>query len=201
MQSWSQYFTETAIFSCVMLQGASGTTLDRVFPVQCCPRSIKTTLHRIFSCVILSGAHHPRQHCNVVPGVLRKHCSEFFPVQCRQEPLGQHCIGFFLCNAVPGVLQQHCTGFFYFFPMQCCLEPLGQHCIEFWPVQCCPKSITTTLNRIFFLCIVVWSLKDDIFNVGLFHICSAISYKDRKITEILSSSMKKREIIEKYFII
>ena len=33
--------------------------------------------------------------------------------------------------------------------MQCCLEPLGQHCIRFLPVQCCPKSIKTTLNMIF----------------------------------------------------
>ena len=28
------------IFSCAMLFGASGTTLHRVFPVQCCPRNI-----------------------------------------------------------------------------------------------------------------------------------------------------------------
>ena len=46
--------------------------------------------------------------------------------------------------------------------MQCCLEPLGQHCTKFLPVQCCPKSIRTTLNRIFFLCNVVWSLLDNI---------------------------------------
>ena len=32
--------------------------------------------------------------------------------------------------------------------MQCCLEPLGQHYIGLLPVQC-PKSIKTTLNRIF----------------------------------------------------
>ena len=33
--------------------------------------------------------------------------------------------------------------------MQCCLEPLGQHFIGFLPVQCCPKSIKTTLRKIF----------------------------------------------------
>ena len=32
--------------------------------------------------------------------------------------------------------------------MQCCLESLGQHYIGLLPVQC-PKSIKTTLKRIF----------------------------------------------------
>ena len=33
--------------------------------------------------------------------------------------------------------------------MQCYLEPLGQYCIGFWPAQCYPKSIKTTVPRIF----------------------------------------------------
>ena len=33
--------------------------------------------------------------------------------------------------------------------MEDCLEPLRQHYIAFLPVQCCPKSIKTTLNRSF----------------------------------------------------
>ena len=32
-------------------------------------------------------------------------------------------------------------------PVQCCHEPIGQHCTKSLPVQCCPKSIKTTLNR------------------------------------------------------
>ena len=44
------------------------------------------------------------------------------------------------------MFRRHCTGFF---PVQCCLASLGQHCTKFLPVQCCPKSIKTTLNRIF----------------------------------------------------
>ena len=43
-------------FSCAMLSAASRTTLHRVFPVEYCPKSIKTTLHRIFACAILSAA-------------------------------------------------------------------------------------------------------------------------------------------------
>ena len=69
-----------------------------------------------------------------------------------------HCIGFFLCNIVSEVLREHCKGFF---PAKCCLYALGQHYIRFWPVQCYPKSIKTTLNRIF-LRSVAWSLKDNI---------------------------------------
>ena len=33
--------------------------------------------------------------------------------------------------------------------MPCSLEPFGQFCIGFLTVQCCPKSITTILNRVF----------------------------------------------------
>ena len=32
---------------------------------------------------------------------------------------------------------------------QCCLEPTGQNCTKFLPVQCCPNSMKTKLNRIF----------------------------------------------------
>ena len=52
---------------------------------------------------------------------------------------------FYLCNVVPRVLRQNCTGFL----MQCYVEPLGLYCIGFWPAQCCPKTIKTTLHRVF----------------------------------------------------
>ena len=62
--------------------------------------------------------------------------------------LGNIAQGFCLCNIVPRVLQHYWTGSFHV-QMQCCLEPLGQHCIRFSPMQSCPKSIKTTLNKIF----------------------------------------------------
>ena len=65
----------------------------------------------------------------------------FFYLQFCLKPLGQHCIGFTLCNVVPGVFRTT--------PVQCCLEPLRQHSTGFWPVQSCPKSIKTILNKIF----------------------------------------------------
>ena len=52
--------------------------------------------------------------------------------------------GFSLCNVVPRVLRQHLTRFLH---VHHCLQPQGQHCIGYLPVQCCPKSIKTTLNR------------------------------------------------------
>ena len=76
------------IFSCAMLSGASGTILHKVFPVQMCPRSIKTTFYSL-SDNIAKGF----DLCNVAPGVLRQHCTRFFLLQCCLEPLGQYCIG------------------------------------------------------------------------------------------------------------
>ena len=78
--------------------------------------------------------------------LFRQQCTEFSCTML-SESLG-HCItqGFYLCNFVPRVLRQNWTGFF---SVHCCLEPHGQHCTRFLPVQCCPKSIKTTLNRIF----------------------------------------------------
>ena len=93
------------IFFCAILSGISGTTWHSVFLVQCCPRSIKTTLRRMF-------------------------------------------------------------------PVQCCLEPFEQHCIWVWTVQRFLKSIKTTLNRILFLHIVVWSLSDNI--AYGFNLCNVV---------------------------
>ena len=53
----------------------------------------------------------------------------------------------------------HCTGCF---SVQCCLEPLGQHYTRFLSVQCCPKSIMTTLHKDFSMSNVVWSLSSNI---------------------------------------
>ena len=89
--------------------------------MQCCPKSTKTTMNRIFS--VQSCLELLKQH--------RQDCMEHFT-----------CVMlFYLCNDVPRV-----TGFF---SLQCCLELPGQHCTRFLPVQCCRKSIKTTLNRAF----------------------------------------------------
>ena len=55
-----------------------------------------------------------------------------------------------------------------YFPVQCCLEPLG-----FLSVQCCPKSITTTLNR-FFMCNVVWRLLDNTAQSFYLWLCNVV---------------------------
>ena len=51
----------------------------------------------------------------------------------------------FVCNVVSDVFRQHRLDEI---PMQC-WEPLLQHCTGFLPMQYFPKSIKTTLNRIF----------------------------------------------------
>ena len=59
----------TGFLSSAMLPGVSRTTLRRIFPVQCCHRSIKTTLHMLFSCAICLEA-------------LEQHWARFLLVQC-----------------------------------------------------------------------------------------------------------------------
>ena len=101
---------------------------------------------------------------------LRQHCIELWPVQCcpqsNKTTLNRMfsyailswsisdniTLGFEPCNVVARVLRRDWTGAFL---IQCCLEHLG-HCVGFCLVQCCPKSIKTTFNRIF---VMQWCLK------------------------------------------
>ena len=58
-------------FPYAKLSGASRATLHRVLTVQCCPKSIKTTLHKIFSFAKLFGAYWATLHrvltCAMLP--------------------------------------------------------------------------------------------------------------------------------------
>ena len=60
--------------------------------------------------------------------------------------LGNIAWSFCVCNVLPRVLRHYWTGFVH---VKCFLEALGQHCARFLPVQCCPKTIKTTLNMIY----------------------------------------------------
>ena len=85
---------------------ALGKRCTRFLPVQCCPKSIKTTLNRIFFLcnVVWSQFENITQSfylCNVVPKVLRQHWTGFFPVQCCLEALGQHCTRFLPVQRCP----------------------------------------------------------------------------------------------------
>ena len=113
---------------------ALGQHCARFFLVQCCPKSIKTTLNL----------------CNVVLSQL--------------DNIAQ---GFYLCNVVRRVLGQHGTRFFH---VQCCLEPQGQHCLGYLLLQCCPKIIKTTLNRIFshaMLSGTLWAILHKVFTCAM----------------------------------
>ena len=122
----------------------------RILLVQCYPISIKTTLNSIFSCAMLSQASWTTLHkdftCAICTKGIETTLNSIFSVQCCLGPLGQNFTKILLCNVVPRVLRQHWR---LFFPVQFCLEPLRQHSTRISPVQCCPKSIKTSLNRIF----------------------------------------------------
>ena len=63
------------------------------------------------------------------------------------------------------------TTLHWVFSVQYCLESLGQHCTEILPVQCCPKSITTLLNRIFsckMLSGASWTTLHKVFTCAMF---------------------------------
>ena len=62
-----------------------------------------------------------------------------------QSQLDNIAQSFYLCTVVPRVFRQTSTGLF---PVLHCLEPIGHYCTRFLPVECCHKSINTTLDRI-----------------------------------------------------
>ena len=116
-----------------MLSGVSHKTWQRLLPMQCCPKSTNTTLNRNFSHAMLSGASQATFHrvfsCEMLSGAF-------------QATLHRVLTCAMLSQEYQGKMSQ---GFF----MQSCLEPLEQYYIGFLPVQYCPISIKTTLNRIF----------------------------------------------------
>ena len=71
-------------------------------PVQCCPISIKTTLNRIFSCVMFSGGSRTTLHKIFTCAILsQKYSDNIEPVQCCFEPIGQHCTRFLPVQCCP----------------------------------------------------------------------------------------------------
>ena len=116
-----------------MSSAASRATLRRVWPVQCYPKSIKTTLNRFFSCTMLSGASKTtvrrmssepqrRQYIgcplsNVDPETTLHRI--FFLSNVVWSLNDNTAQGFDVCNIVKGVLRQH---FRRFSPVKYCLN-------------------------------------------------------------------------------
>ena len=100
----------TGFFLCNIVWSLLGNVAPGFSPVQFCPKSTTTTLNRIFSCTILSGATWTTLHkifflYNVYPRVLRQHCAGFFSVQCCLESLGQHCTMFLPVQCCPKCIE------------------------------------------------------------------------------------------------
>ena len=107
------------------------------FSVQCCPgfepvncrlRTIKINLHRsiFLSNVVWSLSDNTVQgfyQRNVVPVVLRQHCTGFFLEQYCRELLRKKCTGFLSLQCCPRNIHR-------IFLMRCCLEPLRQNCVD-----------------------------------------------------------------------
>ena len=70
---------------------------------------------------------------------------------------------------------QHCR-------MHCWLEALGERCTGFLPMQCSPRSIIMTLDRIFFFAILSWAFQailNRIFTCAM--LCGSIKITLRKL--------------------
>ena len=88
--------------SCAKLSGVSRVALHKVFTCcfQYCSKSVTTTLSRIFSCAMLSGAFLTTFYevftCAMLSQKysLGKYWTRYFPAQCCLEPLGQHYTSF-----------------------------------------------------------------------------------------------------------
>ena len=137
--------------------------------MQCCAKSIKAKLHKIFSDAML-------------PGASRTYCLGIWSVQCCPKSIRNTLHRTFSCeilsrvsqrtsdrylnlfNVVPRVLRQFRWRFFLMefcleprvfctriFLMLWCLELLRQHYVEFRPVQFCFRSIKTKLHRVCFM--------------------------------------------------
>ena len=112
---------------------------EGIFLIQCCPKSIKTTLNRIFlvQCCLER---------------LGQHCLRLLPVQYCPKRIKTILKRIFLSAMLYGPSRTTLYRVFkttLYFSVKCCPEPVGQHCTRFLPVPCCPKSIKTTLNRVF----------------------------------------------------
>ena len=104
-----------------MLPGVSWATCIRFLPVECCPKSIKTTSNRIFFCALFFGASRMTSHrsftCVIfsIQGVLRKHWTGLFLCNVDCNLLDNIAKGYNIAHLyyiVPKVLRQHSSGFF-----------------------------------------------------------------------------------------
>ena len=84
-----------------MLAGAFWKHCIGLWPVQCCSKSIKTTLYRIFSYAMLFGAFWTTLHRFITCAMLSQDCIGFFLMQCCLEPFRQLYISFWPVQCCP----------------------------------------------------------------------------------------------------
>ena len=143
-----------------------GQHCTRFLPVQYCPKSIKTTLNKIFFV-----------QCCLEP--FGQHCTRFLPVQCCPKSIKTTLNRIFPCNVVWTLLENIAQDFFSYFVqccpkkiktlkksflMQCCLQPQGQHYIGFFLWNIFPEVLRQHCKGFFFplRCNVICSLLGNI---------------------------------------
>ena len=164
-----------------------GQYCARFLPVQCCPKRFMAILNRIFPMQrCLENIAQGFYLCNIVPRVLRQDWTKFFTSTVVWRFLDNITQGIYLCNVVPRELRQHWTGFFL---VQYCLNPQGQHCLGYLLVQCCPKSIKKTLNRIFYCAMLSgtsWATLRKVFTCAMLAHCWQTTFLSKRTYTMLS---------------
>ena len=148
-----------------MLSAASRITLHRVFPVEYCPKSIKTTLHRMFFLchvvwIFLGNIMQDFWLWNAVPREGFLICNVVWSL------LDNIAQSFYLCNAVPRVLRQHWIKFSLSNIVWRFLDIIVQDINVVWillgNIMQCFWLCNAVSREGFFICNVVWSLLDNI---------------------------------------
>ena len=160
--------------SCAKLSGVSRVALHKVFTCcfQYCSKSVTTTLSRIFSCAMLSGAFLTTFYevftCAMLSQKysLEKYWTRYFPAQCCLEPLGQHYTSFlpvpcylksvkttlnkifFLCDFVWSLFDKIAQGFYLCHVVS---KLLRHHWTRF-EQQCCLEPLGQHYTKLFVQC-------------------------------------------------
>ena len=132
--------------------------------MQCCPKSIKTTLNRFLSSAILSGSSWTTLHKDL-------------SMQCCLKPLGQHCTWILPVQCSPKSIKTIMNKKFS------CVMLSGVSWTTLHKEFTCAmlsQEYQDNSERVFFLCIVVWSLLDNI--AQSFYLCNLV----RRVNRIFS---------------
>ena len=131
------------------------------WPVQCYPKSNKTTLHRICSYTKLSGASWTTLHrvssCAIFPKSIKTNLQRIFSYALLLGTSRILLHKVLTCSKLSQEYWDKISEDFSYAMLSRASRTTWQ---GFLPVQCCPKSIKAKLHRTFW-CNVIWSLSNN----------------------------------------